>query len=509
MNASFRHRNHHVKCWLAFQIIFLLSCVWMFQSWAYSNPLPSTVADTAPGLPVDGKIQSAVSPAPQSAIGQKATKVMSLEEIINRALEANRTLEDSKDQIDRSRFSIIAAEAEFELKVQPAARVDRIGSNNDTDSSFGLGIDLQKKFSMGTEIGARPDVQKLADDYQSRVDLSLSQPLLRGFNREFNLSSIQNAEFGDRTSRRSFYLTQVNTVVSAVSAAYDVARQRELVRINEASARRLKTHAEASKAKEKIGLATPIDTYRALIQLNDAEDNLATAREAYYVALDNLKILLALPLSAVLEVEAPLEYNLFRISEEEAVKAALKNRVELDQAADTVREARRQSRIAKHNILPDMNVVLNYSRFDRGDTLSRSSSFDEEAWGVSLVTSTDVRRTVERANYEQALISVKGARRSESLQRDEVVREAKREHRNLRRQEQRIKIQQDQIQDSKGQLELAQIKFRWGLADNFDVINAEETLRRAQTNLLSVVIDYIIGTYRLRKVMGTLIDRPK
>ena len=509
MNASFRHRNHPVKFWLAFQIIFLLPCVWMFESWAYSNPLPSTVADTAPGLPVDGKIQSATSPATGTAIDKTTTKVMSLEEIINRALEANRTLEDSKDQIDRSRFSIIAAEAEFELKIQPAARVDRIGSNNDTDSSFGMGIDLQKKFSVGTEIGARPDVQKLADDYQSGVDLSLSQPLLRGFNREFNLSNVQNAEFGARTSRRSFYLTQVNTVVSAVSAAYDVVRQRELVRINEASARRLKTHAEASKAKEKIGLATPIDTYRALIQLNDAEDNLATAREAYHVALDNLKILLALPPSEAIAVKAPLEYNLFRISEEEAVKSALKNRVELDQAADTVREAQRQSRIAKHNILPDMNVVLNYSRFDRGDTLSQSSSFGQEAWGVSLVTSTDMKRTVERASYEQSLISVKGARRSESLQRDEVIREAKREHRNLRRQEQRIKIQQDQIQDSKGQLELAQIKFRWGLADNFDVINAEETLRRAQTNLLSVVTDYIIGTYRLRKVMGTLIDRPQ
>jgi outer membrane protein TolC len=481
----------------------------MFESWAYSNLPLTIVADMAPGLPVDSKIQSATSPAPDAAIDKTTTKVMSLEEIINRALEANRTLEDSKDQIDRSRFSIIAAEAEFELTIQPGARVDRIGSNNEADSSFGVGIDLQKKFSAGTEIGARPDVQKFADDYQSRVDLSLSQPLLRGFNREFNLSNVQDAEFGDRTNRRSFYLTQVNTVVSAVSAAYDVVRQRELVQINEASARRLKTHAEASKAKEKISLATPIDTYRALIQLNDAEDNLATAREAYYVALDNLKILLALPLSEAMEVEAPLEYNLFRISEEEAVKTALENRVELDQAADTVREAQRQSRIAKHNILPDMNVVLNYSRFDRGDTLSQSSSFDQEAWGVSLVTTTDMRRTVERANYEQSLISVKSARRSESLQRDEVVREAKREHRNLRRQEQRIKIQQDQIQDSKGQLELAQIKFRWGLADNFDVINAEESLRRAQTNLLSVVIDYIIGTYRLRRVMGTLIDRPK
>jgi outer membrane protein TolC len=509
MNSLIIRRNQDLKRWLFLQCIIFLFIIIVFSSFAHSTSPSFIVADSLKRASMNDGSESSAIPASETEPDQSSAQKMSLEKIINRALAANRTLKDSSDQVDRSQLSIVAAEAEFELKIQPGARVDRIGSNNNSDSSFGAGVDVRRKFSVGTEIGARPDIQKTADDFQSGIDLSFSQPLLRGVSRDFNLANIQNAEFGARTSRRSLYLTQVNTVVSAVSAAYDVVRQRELVRINEASARRLKTHAEAAKAKEKIGLATPIDVYRALIQLNDAEDNLATVREAYYVALDNLKILLALPFSKAIEVEAPLEYSMFRILEEQAVKTALKNRVELDQAADTVREARRQSRIAKHNILPEMNVVLNYSRFDRGDTLSESASFGQDAWGLSLVTVTDIKRTVERANYKQSLISVKGALRSESLQRDEVVREAKREHRNLRRQEQRIKIQQDQIQDSKGQLELAQIKFRWGLADNFDVIDAEETLRRAETNLLSVVIDYIIGTYRLRRVMGTLIAKPE
>jgi len=332
--------------------------------------------------------------------------------------------------------------------------------------------------------------------------------LLRGLNREFNLSNVHSAEFGARSSRRSYYLTQVNIVIASVNAAYDVIRWRELVRVNEASAVRLRSHAEAAKAKEKIGLATSIDTYRAGIQLKDAEDNLATAREAYRNALDNLKRLLALPLSQEIAVEAPLTYNLVRTSEAEAIKTALKNRVELNQVADGVKEVKRLSRVAKHNIKPDMNLVLNYSRFGSADSFRRSTAFDRDEWGVSLSASTDLRRTAERIAYDQSLLSVRSARRSESVLHDEVIREVKREIRNLRRQEQRIQIQEKQIKQSKGKLELAQVRFRWGLANNFDVIDSETTLRRAQTNLLSVVIDYIVGSYRLRSVMGTLLERP-
>jgi HlyD family secretion protein len=95
-------------------------------------------------------------------------------------------------------------------------------------------------------------------------------------------------------------------VLATISSVYDVIRQKELVRLNEESAVRLRAHAEAAKAKEKIGLATQIDTYRAGIQQKQAEDSLNTAREAYRDALDNLKILLALPLEEEIKVEAPI-----------------------------------------------------------------------------------------------------------------------------------------------------------------------------------------------------------
>jgi outer membrane protein TolC len=434
---------------------------------------------------------------------------LSLEDIINRALEANRTLADSRDQVENSWLSVVGAEAEFELRFVPKADVGMAGvSKEGTSDFFGVGISLEKRFTTGTDISLGPNIGKVDDNYDAGIEASLSQPLLRGFNREFNLSAVDSAEFGARSARRTFYLTRVNTVISSVIAAYEVIRWRELVRLNEESAKRLRSHAEAAKAKEKLGLATSIDTYRAGIQLKDAEDNLATAREAYRDALDNLKVLLALPMAVDVTVEAPLSYTLVRTTEQEAVKLALKNRVELDQAADGVKETKRRSRVAKHNIWPDLDLVMSYSRFGREDSLARVVAFDRHVWGVSLAASTDLERIEEKTAYDQSLISVKSARRAESVLNDEVIREVKREIRNLRRQEQRIKIQEEQIRQSKGKLELAQVKFRWGLANNFDVIDSETSLRRAETNLLSVVIDYIVGSYRLRSVMGTLVERP-
>jgi outer membrane protein TolC len=435
---------------------------------------------------------------------------LTLEGAINRALRANRGLANTLDQVESARLTIVSAEAEFELKIFPGAEVGITGAGGeDTDDRIGLGVSLQKRFPVGTDLSIRPLVQKTGDIYETRIDTSLTQPLLQGFGREFNLSGVYGAEFGARSARRGLYLTQVNTVLATIGFVYDVIRQRELVRLNEESAVRLRVHAEAARAKEKIGLATQIDTYRAGIQQKEAEDNLNTAIEAYRAALDNLKVLLALPLEEALEVEAPLEYSLVRLDEAEAVKSALRNRVELDQSADTVREAKRLSRVAKQNTRPNLDLVFNYSRFDSGDTFGDSTGFDKDAWGVSVVTTTDLARTAERVAFEQSLLSVNGARRNDSLQRDEVVREVKRDIRNLRRSEKAIAIQEEQIRQSKGQLELARVKFRWGLADNFDLIDAETQLRTAQTNLLSAVLDYIVGSSRLRATLGTLIERPE
>jgi outer membrane protein TolC len=435
--------------------------------------------------------------------------VLTLEEAIRRALSANRGLADSSDAISTADLSIAAARAEFELKLIPSGQAGLSGSSaSETTENVGLGLELRRRFVYGTQTSLQPFTRKEGDAFRTGANASIEQPLLRGLNREANLASVHDAEFSARTARRAHYLKQVSTVLGVVSAVYEVVRQRELVNLTEASVKRLQGHQRAAEAREKLGLASAMDVYRASIQLKQAEDGLAVARESLDEARDNLALLLALPVENPPDVQAPLTYDQVRTEEKDAIRVAVETRAEMDQAEDNVREARRRSRVAKHNTLPDLNLKLSAGRFGESPNYGKSAAFDEDTWSVGLSSTSDLFRTAEHAAHEQSVIAVRSAHRNLDLQREEVQQQVKREVRSLRRAEKRIGIQQEQLRQARAKLELARVKFQRGLAGNFDVVEAEAETRSAETSLLSAVIDYIGGTYRLRSAMGTLIEKP-
>jgi outer membrane protein TolC len=89
---------------------------------------------------------------------------------------------------------------------------------------------------------------------------------------------------------------------------------------------------------------------------------------------------------------------------------------------------------------------------------------------------------------------------------DEIKREVRRQLDALKKDEERISIRKGQIHQAEGKRALSKIKFRYNMANNFDIIEAETELQQARVNLLSVKTDYIVGTYRMRAVLGTLIE---
>jgi outer membrane protein TolC len=291
-------------------------------------------------------------------------------------------------------------------------------------------------------------------------------------------------------------------VLEAVAAVYNIVQQRELVNLYQAQASRFQGHAVVAGAREKIGLATPIDVYRAQIRLKDVQDNLNRAQEALRNAGDRLKIVLATPMEQAMEVVAPLDTQPVNISLAQAVETALEHRVELKQVEDDIEEAKRASRLSKNNLSPQLDMVTNYTRAGNDGF----SELPEESWSVSLVSKTDWARTAEKAAYQQTLLTVRRARLNRSARVDTIKREVRQFYDALQKSQGRMQIRDDQIQQAGAKLALAKIKFNHGMADNFDLIEAETELQEARTNLLAAQVDYIVGIYRLRAALGTLIE---
>jgi len=478
--------------------------------------LSSEASTTRASVPVDVTPASRKPLPPEPAAlpvqpeqETSATLLLTLEGAINRALTGNRDLASAADVAQSARYSLVAAEAEFELRLFPIAQADVAGGSGvGTLDGFQFGVDLRKKFAHGTEVSVGPSIQRQNDQMQTTVSTTIRQPLLRGTDPGYVRTLVDQAEFSERLARQDLFITEVSTVLTTIRAVYEVIRQREFLRLNEDSVQRLALHVSAAAAKQRAGLATSIDVYRASLQLNQARDATSASQQSYEGALDSLRFVLALPQSQEVEVEAPLDFDILQFEEEEAVATSLAERVELLRATEVVAEARRRSSVARHGTLPQLDLVLGYSRFGVGDTVGASTGFDSDAFSLSVVSSSDIERKSERAFFEQTKLQISIAQRGYDAQRDIIIRQVKQTLRGLRREQKRLELQRTRIAEARGQLEVSRVKFDNGLANNFDVIDAESELRGAETNLASAVIDYIVGTFELRAALGTLIERP-
>jgi len=182
-------------------------------------------------------------------------------------------------------------------------------------------------------------------------------------------------------------------------------------------------------------------------------------------------------------------------------------RVEIEQLNQDIAEANRKASIMKHNILPDLDLVFNYGRYATADTLHQATGFNHSRYSISLQVGSDISRTAEKAAYEQSLIAVKALRTDLESKKENISWQVRKQWLSLQEAATRMDIRKAQIKTGEAKLALAEVKFAHGMADNFDVIEAEKELQNARANLLDAEISYAIGTYNLKAILGTLVPR--
>ncbi len=435
---------------------------------------------------------------------------LTLESAINRALEANRQFLNSLDAVQKSQFALEVAESDFDLKITPSGEAGFAGGTYlDGGPKYGMSLDLYRRFQQGTRLNFAPGIFKRNKHYHTNLNATLTQPILRGFGRDYTMNGVYSAEFGVRTAVRSLYISQVALVIRTIQALYEVVRAEEMNKLQKESYDRLKGYYNAAKLKEKIGLSDALDVYRAESELKHAEESLTASQVRYQDSQDNLRDLLVLPFNSTLIIKVPLVFNEVRMDVDQAVEIALENRIEVEQSNDAYSEAQRQMRIAKNNLYPELNLIVNYNNSGADEIFHRSCFAKRQSiWSVGFATSTDFNQTAQNAQYQQSIIGITTSSRAIEQTEASITVEVKKSLRNLEQIFKRISLQKEQIHTATGELKLSLLKFNRGFANNFDVIQAEKALRSAETTLFNSVVEHIIGQYQLMSILGILADKP-
>jgi len=74
----------------------------------------------------------------------------------------------------------------------------------------------------------------------------------------------------------------------------------------------------------------------------------------------------------------------------------------------------------------------------------------------------------------------------------------------VRQAQARIGLQEQSVVQAEKQLELAELRYKKGLSDNLDVIDAEEAVLKAKTGYYSVVVQHILAKLTLKHATGAL-----
>jgi outer membrane protein TolC len=467
------------------------------------EPLPS-----ASDPPIDRLAPAEPPPTFQEEVIKPAEGALtvSLARAVALALEGNFAVRAAADELRSAQLGFAAARAEFFPKLTPG--YERLGD----DLSWGLSVRQLLPWTGGSLIGdahmrSGPLVGSALLTRQSDLTLELRQPILRGFGPNATFFQLRNSRRQRQGQERAFERRRQEVAVETTQAFYQIIQQRALLAVASQSLRRSQSLQRASEARLAVGLVSKLDVFRAELQASQAQEAMLRAQASLEDALERFRVLLGRVPAERVEPEAvalPEELPDDLEPTDVLVRRALDNRADLMETRDQVDDARRSAALARQKLLPQLDLRLGLRGYGLGPTFGDAFRATDRQITFGLATSYPLERSDDRAARAMAEIQVETRERTARQRELEIESEVRRAVRDLGQIRKSVELQRKAVEVAEQQHRLATLRYQRGLASNFDVVEAEESLVLARSALVGLLTRYQVEKVELLSVLGTL-----
>ncbi|MEG4274250.1 MULTISPECIES: TolC family protein [unclassified Microcoleus] len=280
------------------------------------------------------------------------------------------------------------------------------------------------------------------------------------------------------------------------------------VAIRQASVRNAEQSLRDAEALERAGVGTRFAVLQAQANLANEQQQLSVARRDQRVAQRRLAEILNVSQSANLTAADPVEQaGFWRLSLEDSIVQAFKNRPELEQQLVQRDISKQQRRSIQAGRLPQLSVGGSYNVLgqdpDNPDPYTARGWADGYSIRASLTWSIfDGGAANARVKQRDADIAIAESRFDQL--RNQVRREVEQAYYGLESNFENIETSEAGVLQSREALRLARLRFQAGVGTQTDVIQAETDLTRAERNRLSAIINYNLGLSSLQRAVSNL-----
>jgi len=449
---------------------------------------------------------------------------LTLGSAIEQALANNLNLQLKREDANSAAGASLAAEGKFDILLEAEANAQSqeltpvfFGGAEQEDSGL-WNATASKLFSTGTSIslgwnnsGFNSDAAGLLIDpsYNSGLNLSLKQPLLRGFGEESQTSLLRSTQ--KQLEAATF---QVDSEAANLAATVKIAYWNLVFALQDIGVQRLsltlaKKLLEETEAKIQAGRLAKVEIYQPQSEVARREEQLISAERAIGIAEDELKLLLNIekwqtsfqptdrPAVEPVTLDLPaIENN------------ALSNRPDIKAADLLIEAAKFAEQKAQNDIKPDLSLVggvgLAGTAGSYGNSLDNSISSPDNLWQVGLTFSMPLENRAARGTYRQAKADYNRAKTSAELLRQQVRQTVRTTVRDVRLAIKALEATRRTSLATQKRLEAEQAKFASGRSTTLDVLTAQEAYSQALSQQNQTSINYAGTLAELDRIQGLI-----
>ncbi|MCX6968125.1 MAG: TolC family protein [Verrucomicrobia bacterium] len=427
---------------------------------------------------------------------------LTLRKAIQLAIENNLALKVAEFNPDIADARISAELGVFDPALNFSAIHHSVNSATDETQTGNIGIGIGGTSLYGTEyhVGLANSANGYSH-YSTGAQLSLTQPLLRGFGSDVNLASLRIARNNRQISEWEFKQGIINVVTQTVfvyNDLYAALRNYEAARHSRDLALEL---CKEEKARVEIGVKIDLDVVTAQAEA-------ASREEAVLLATNNiknnerfLKQLITSDTKTLLEtrvtIEPPLTDAIGEINLEAGLREALSGRPDYQQALIALQTRHINVVTARNSVLPRLDLVgsLNLLGLDSNDIVNSLRFFDSntrnpQSWSVGALVSMPFSNRTAKGNLKAArLLDAQSLVTLKQLEQTIIVDVANAAG-EVATAQQRIDSTNEALRLAQESLSAGEKRHAAGSATTFEVLQLQKSMTEAAAAVIRAESDY-------------------
>lgn len=320
-----------------------------------------------------------------------------------------------------------------------------------------------------------------SDNDSGTISLSLSKIILGGGSVRKSRLAIENSLLDELIRRNTVHRYRRELAFRVRRAFYAILRDYRTVRIWDLREDRARRNLEHAQERDN-----PLDIANAELELPDIQASLLRAKRAIDTSIDNLKLLIGMPLDNAFEIERDFTFSEQEINIEADLAYCFENHEDILNRRLELAKLEADAEVKRGEILPEVKVTGSASQ---GSEDGIDFGADPE-YSVGLSLNWALGEQADRARSQQALNNIIAQQISLEQVREDRAKVIRELGRRLAETADQIRLQDQRVTFGVRLVELYRDRWENGDTDILEYVRSQNNLENSRIQLVNLKTTY-------------------